>query len=166
MSQTKLTVSGGAFDRAVTFTLRYEGGYVNDPRDPGGETNFGISKRAYPGENIASLTLDRARSIYRRDYWDRNRCGDLPPHMGACVFDAAVNGGDPVYWLQAAVGASVDGAIGPRTIAAANAYQDKPAAVAAMLADRIIYLSSLRGWAHYNRGWTRRVIALSMLRVE
>lgn len=155
-----------AFDCTVSFTLRFEGGYVNDPRDPGGETNFGISKRAYPGESIAFLTLDRARSIYRRDYWDRLRCGDLPPHMAACVFDAAVNGGKPVHWLQAAVGASVDGAIGPRTIATATAYQDKPAAVAAMLADRIIYLSSLSGWVHYNRGWTRRVIALSMLRMD
>ncbi|CAB4144804.1 zliS Lysozyme family protein [uncultured Caudovirales phage] len=155
-----------AFDKAVTFTLRYEGGYSNDPRDPGGETKYGISKRAYPGEDIPNLTVDRAQAIYRRDYWDRNRCGALPPHMGACVFDAAVNGGRPIYWLQAAVGAGVDGALGPRTIAAANAFPDKPGAVAAMLADRIIYLSALGGWVHYNRGWTRRVIALSMLRME
>jgi len=155
-----------AFDRTVAFTLRYEGGYVNDPRDPGGETNYGISKRAYPAEDIAGLTINRAKAIYRRDYWDRNRCGSLPPHMAACVFDTAVNGGKPIHWLQSAVGASVDGAIGPRTIAAADACQDKPAAVAAMLADRIIYLSSLSGWLHYNRGWTRRVIALSMLRMD
>ena len=154
------------FDRAIAFTPRFEGGYVNAPRDPGGETNYGISKRAYPAEDIAGLTIGRAKAIYRCDYWDRNRCGALPPHMAACVFDASVNGGKPIHWLQAAVGASVDGALGSRTIAAANACQDKPAAVAAVLADRIIYLSSLIGWVHYDRGWTRRVVALSMLQVD
>ena len=60
-------------------------GYVNDPKDPGGETNYGISKRAYPDVDIKNLTEDGAKDIYKRDYWDKNKCEDLsedrPPYL-------------------------------------------------------------------------------------
>lgn len=65
------------FEKAVAFVLRHEGGYTNDNRDPGGETKFGISKRAYPSLDIKNLTEEQAKVIYRRDYWDRAGCGDL-----------------------------------------------------------------------------------------
>lgn len=81
------------FDRALDFTLKAEGMYVNDPRDPGGETNFGISKRAYPQLDIKNLTREQAADIYRRDYWQRAGCDSLPWPLSACVFDAAVNCG-------------------------------------------------------------------------
>ena len=66
------------FPAFINRILGHEGGYVNDPQDPGGETNWGISKRSYPGEDIKNLTLDQAAAIYRRDYWDMARAGDLP----------------------------------------------------------------------------------------
>lgn len=154
------------FNRALLFVLAQEGGYVNDPHDPGGETNFGISKRRYPDEDIKNLTVERAGALYRRDYWDANRCGELPAHMALAVFDAAVNGGAPIRWLQHAVGASVDGVIGPRTIAAANACRDKPRAVRDMLAARLMRLVSLDGWHRYGLGWSRRIVDLALYRMD
>jgi len=78
------------FERAIAFVLRHEGGYINDPRDPGGETNFGISKRAYPMLNIRDLNIEDAKLIYKKDYWDKAGCGALDwplclVHLDACV---------------------------------------------------------------------------------
>jgi lysozyme family protein len=155
-----------SFERALMFVLAQEGGYVNDPHDPGGETRYGISKRRYPAEDIRNLTIERARELYRRDYWDQNRCGELPGHMGLAVFDASVNGGAPIRWLQMAVGASIDGVIGPKTIAAAHACRDKPKTVRDMLASRMMYLTALNGWSRYGLGWTRRVVDLALYRMD
>ena len=81
------------FERALEFVLRWEGGYSNDPRDPGGETNFGISKRAYPRENIHDMTRKRAAELYKRDYWEPAGCEALPYPAALAVFDTAVNCG-------------------------------------------------------------------------
>lgn len=106
------------FDRAFELVIGHEGGYVNDPRDPGGETKFGISRKAYPGEDIAGMTLERARLLYRRDYWGPAGCDAWPESIKFEVFDAAVNQGvrTAVKLLQRAVGAADDGVIGPDTI--------------------------------------------------
>ena len=92
------------FDLALNFTLKWEGGYVNDPKDPGGETNFGISKRAYPNEDIKNLTRERARDIYIRDYWNPLVCSSRDRSMGIAVFDSAVNCGVArvMVWLDGA----------------------------------------------------------------
>ena len=82
-----------AFDEAVAFTLSHEGGYNNTAGDAGGETNFGISKRAYPSVDIRALTKDGATSIYRRDYWNALGCDSLESALGCVVFDTAVNMG-------------------------------------------------------------------------
>lgn len=81
------------FEDAVEVILACEGGYVNHPKDPGGETNFGISKRAYPNLNIAELTREEAAAIYRRDYWDKLKLNELIPELRLMVFDCAVNQG-------------------------------------------------------------------------
>lgn len=81
------------FDRALAFVLRWEGGYTNDPDDPGGETNFGISKRAYPRENIKAMTKERAAELYKRDYWIPAGCGSQPYPVALVMFDTAVNCG-------------------------------------------------------------------------
>ena len=67
------------FETAVDFILSVEAGLVNDPSDPGGLTKFGISQRAYPDVNIRDLTLDGAKTLYRKDYWNRCSCDKLPP---------------------------------------------------------------------------------------
>lgn len=146
------------FDEAVARVIAHEGGYVNDARDPGGETKFGISKRAYPSENIAKLTEERAKEIYKRDYWDRLRLDELPENVRYPLFDVAVNSGlkSAAQFLQRACGVRDDGVIGPATIAAANAIE--PHALAGRLAaTRLLFLTSLTTFGTFGRGWTRRV---------
>jgi lysozyme family protein len=81
------------FDDDVAFVLEREGGYVFDPDDPGGETNMGISHRAYPDEDIKHLTRARAVELYKRDYWFKANCDALPEPLALVVFDTAVNMG-------------------------------------------------------------------------
>lgn len=81
------------FDSAIQFVLEREGGYVNDPADPGGETNMGISKRAYPNEDIKNLTVERAKALYYRDYWLAAGCDQFTPPLDLIVLDTAVNMG-------------------------------------------------------------------------
>lgn len=81
------------FRVSLQFVLKHEGGYVNDPADPGGETKWGISKRAYPNLDIANLTPDQASDIYARDYWLAAGCDPLPLPYCTVVFDSAVNHG-------------------------------------------------------------------------
>lgn len=146
------------FDDAFDRTIGHEGGYVDDPHDPGGETKFGISKRAYPGEDIRGLTIMRARELYRRDYWDRIQGDQLPPWIAGQVFDAAVNSGvrQAAMWLQRAVGAHQDGVIGAKTIATAR-RADPGTAVARFNAARLQFLADLPAWTRFGRGWARRI---------
>lgn len=83
------------FDLAIEFVFRWEGGYSSDPADPGGETQFGISKRAHPTEDIAKLTRERARAIYHAEYWEPLGCDRLPGPVALAAFDYAVNAGVP-----------------------------------------------------------------------
>lgn len=91
----KTAVSGGGatFEESVKHVLSHEGGYVNDPDDPGGETKYGISKRAYPNLDIANLTREDAKAIYKRDYWDAIGADNLPASVRYAAFDTAVNMG-------------------------------------------------------------------------
>lgn len=146
------------FDKAFEQLIGNEGGYVNDPRDPGGETKYGISKRSYPGENIAGLTLERAKAIYLRDYWGPAGCDAWPDLVKFEVFDIAVNMGvkTAVMMLQRAVGAGVDGVIGPQTtMRVQSAAGDW--VVRRMVAQRIRYYTDLKTWPTYGRGWMLRL---------
>lgn len=87
------TKSDQDFERAFNFVLKWEGNYSNDKHDPGGETKFGISKRAHPNEDIRNLTVDRAKGIYKRDYWQKSACDKLPWPLSWVHFDCAVNVG-------------------------------------------------------------------------
>jgi lysozyme family protein len=149
-----------SFDQAFDKTVGHEGGYVNDPRDPGGETKFGISKRAYPGLDIKSLTLADAKAIYKRDYWDRARCDDLPHGVAFDVFDAAVNSGpgQAIRWLQRAVGVADDGVVGPFTLAAVKRMEPE-ALQARYSGQRLDFMTRLSTWDSFGRGWARRIAA-------
>ena len=146
------------FTQAFTTLIGHEGGYVNDPRDPGGETKFGISKRAYPDVDIASLTLEQASAIYKRDYWDRARCDELPDVVAFQVFDTAVNSGigQSIRFLQRAVGVADDGQVGPLTVSAVRRLD--PEAVAARFnGHRLDFMTKLSTWDVFGKGWARRV---------
>ena len=146
------------FDIAFDRLIGHEGGYVNDSRDPGGETKYGISKRAYPDVDIKALTLEQARTIYRRDWWDRLQIDSLPEAIRFPMFDAAVNSGpgNAARWLQRAAGVADDGRIGPVTIAAVKAAN--PEALAArMHGHRLRFMTQLTTWPTFGRGWAVRV---------
>ncbi len=117
------------FAKAIKVILAHEGGYVNDPNDLGGETNFGISKRSYPNVDIKNLTREQAVEIYHRDWWDRYKYGRIEDlDVATKVFDLSVNMGPvPAHkLLQEAVNftetesLAVDGIIGPMTLSAVN----------------------------------------------
>lgn len=149
------------FAQCFSIVVGIEGGYVNDPKDPGGETKYGISKRAYPNLNIASLTLAQAESIYFTDYWSKSQCDRLPPAVALCVFDCAVNCGvgavpNLLKALQQMLGVVQDGIIGPIT-QAALARADLASMVAYAQGARILYQTGLSNWPTYRVGWSRRM---------
>jgi lysozyme family protein len=147
------------FMDAMSVVLEMEGGYVNDPRDPGGETKYGISKRAYPQEDIANLSVERACFLYKRDYWDAIKADQLPGKVRFAVFDAAINSGvaQAVKWLQRAAGAQVDGVIGPRTLQ--KTMEADPLQLAVQfLALRLEFLTENKNFLAFGRGWTKRIV--------
>jgi lysozyme family protein len=146
------------FDEAFKIVIGHEGGYVNHPSDPGGETKFGVCKRAYPGEDIKNLTLERAQQIYRRDYWDKLHADDLPKQVRFAVFDSAVNSGvgQAAKWLQRAVGVKDDGIIGQGTLAAVRAM-DQYKLAAVFNGQRLKFMADLKTWDTFGKGWARRV---------
>ena len=113
------------FDEIIEVVLEHEGGYVNDPDDPGGETNFGIAKRSNPDVDIANLTKDGAKEIYKEVYWDKNKVEKVPEQLRHIYFDMCVNMGRSraVKILQESANnkgknISVDGGMGPMTLKA------------------------------------------------
>jgi len=159
-------------DNALNFIIEQEGGYVNDPRDPGGETNYGISKRSYPDEDIKNLTLDRAKEIYKKDYWKPCGCDGLPAGIALCVFDSAVNQGVrfACQQLQYCVGAFVDGVIGPRTKSAVWTVCKKGGEAEFNLiinytTSRILKYTRTKNFDVYGQGWVRRAANAAMTAV-
>jgi len=159
------------FDRAFKAALGYEGGYVNDPKDPGGETKFGISKRAYPHLDIAALTLAEAKQIYYRDYWKTLNLQKVSSAVIADeIFDTAVNMGrrtaakiaqESINFLGGDL--AVDGSIGPSTIAALNSWaiKDERALFVTLNGFQFMrYAQIVKKTAsqlRFARGWTKRI---------
>lgn len=153
------------FDTAFNTLLGHEGGYSNHPEDPGGETMWGVTKvvaqaHGYYGE-MRNLTQDIAKDIYRRAYWDKVQAENLPPSIRYAVFDAAVNSGpgQAVRWLQQAVGATPDGVLGPKTLAALQEVHPD-SLLRRMLAKRLTAMTNMSGWPAFSRGWARRIATL------
>jgi lysozyme family protein len=149
---------------AIRLVISIEGGYVNDPGDPGGETKFGISKRAYPGLDIKKLTVSEAYDIYLRDYWAKYRIDDLPSKLQLPVFDCAVNcgGATAVGLLQLVLGIKADGVVGPITKSSA-AKSPIAEILPAYLAERALYYSRLDTFTYYGRGWFRRLFKIALM---
>jgi len=126
------------FDKALKFVLKWEGGYNNDPRDPGGETKYGISKRSYPELDISKLTLKQAKEIYYQNYWLKCGCDELPYPFNIVVFDTAVNMGRH------------------RAMEFLDAYNDWRD----YLLKRLYTYSKFKQAKLYFRGWANRVLDL------
>ncbi len=146
------------FEEAFRFLLSLEGGYVNDSKDPGGPTKFGLSSRRYPELAIAEVTEDLARELYRRDYWDPAGCDLLPQYLRMPLFDFAVHSGPgtAVVALQQALRVNADGIIGSRTIAAAL-VADPEELLSKYFAARTVFCTALGDrWDRFGTGWSRR----------
>jgi len=151
------------FDEAIGFVLANEGGLSNDPADPGGLTNFGISQKQYPALDIRNLTREDAVQIYQDDYWNKFQYGDITSQRVATkLFDAAVNMGPvrAVRLLQLALGSVqagpvvADGVLGTQTVAAVNAA-DESSLMDEFKAQLAKYYCDL-GKPEFMLGWLRR----------
>lgn len=144
------------FDDAFTRLIGNEGGYVNNPSDLGGETKFGISKRSYPDVDIASLTIDQAKALYLRDFW--NPLGQAHPAIKFQVFDFAVNSGmtTAIRKLQAAIGVADDGHWGPIS-EGTLAQLDVAVVLMKFAAERLDFMRKLTTWATFGSGWAGRI---------
>lgn len=143
------------FDDAFTRLLGNEGGLVDNPNDPGGLTNWGISQRSYPHVDIRNLTQDEAKALYFRDFW--NPIGDADPAIKFQVFDFAVNSGiqTAIRKLQAAIGVADDGHWGPMS-AAKLASMDKNDVLMRFIGQRLRFWTALSTWPTFGKGWANR----------
>lgn len=154
------------FQRALKLVLAHEGGWADHPKDPGGATMKGVTIGTYrqyvnptgTKEDLRKITDAQLAEVYRRHYWDAVRADDLPDGVDYAVFDFAVNSGPSraVKYIQAVVGASQDGKIGPATlkaIAAANPAQ----VINSLCDDRLAFLKKLPTWKTFGKGWSSRV---------
>ncbi len=148
------------FDDAFTALIGNEGGYSNNPADPGGETMWGVTKRVavangYTGD-MKSMSIDTAKVIAKVEYWDKYQCDQFNPDVAFEVFDCAYNGGHPAQWLQQAAGVTADGVIGAATIAAVRGT-DPDKLIMRFSAYRLKYLAALQAWPTFGRGWANRI---------
>jgi lysozyme family protein len=154
------------FSKCFTLLLKSEGGFVNNPRDPGGMTNLGVTKVTFDRwtngdadeQQMRALTPDDVEPLYREWYWDGVRGDDLPAGVDYFVFDFAVNSGigTAIRMLQDAAGAVPDGKLGPVSITAV--LKQNPRDLILMLqTTRINYLRKISTWSTFGKGWTRRV---------
>ena len=146
------------FPDCIAHVLAAEGGLVNNPQDPGGVTKFGISQRSYPALDIRALSLDDAKTIYQRDYWDKIQGEALPAGLDLLLLDHAVNAGPAraVRLLQHLVGVPEDGLMGPVTLAGV-ASADPQDLIARFSVLRLDFYRDLPTWRHFGAGWSRRV---------
>ena len=150
------------FDEAFEILIGHEGGYSNNPHDPGGETMWGVTLRVarahgYYGP-MRDMPRDVAKDIYRRSYWSPIRADDLPEAVRFDAFDTAVNSGveQSAKFLQRAVGVTDDGIIGPQTLAAVRAA-DPQLIDKRFNGHRLRFMADLKVWPTFARGWARRI---------
>lgn len=150
------------FEQAFSKLIEHEGGFSNHPDDKGGATMWGITE-AVARQNgfnapMKSMTLDFAKLIYKKLYWDAVRADELPDEVRFAVFDAAVNSGTgrAIKWLQQAVNEVQDGVIGAMTLRAVR--QNIPSIVATRLNGlRLLFMTNQPNWPAFGKGWARRV---------
>ena len=154
------------YQHCLEMILHHEGGYVNHPKDPGGETNLGITKRVYEDfggtKDMKDLTVEDAAPIYEKNYWNRLKCDDIPDGLDLCVFDFGGNAGTgrSAKYLQTMIGTTADGGIGPNTLRKLGEYIDEhglETTIKNFQEARQSYYEKLKTFETFGRGWTRRV---------
>ena len=153
------------FDKSLKMILHHEGGYVNHPRDPGGETNLGVTKRVYEDwggtKNMRDLNQEDVAPIYEKNYWGRAKCDHLPSGLDLAVFDWAVNSGvgRAAKKLQTMIGTEADGGIGPNTLRTLDEYIEHHGIEETLRNYKAIrqkFYESLSTFDTFGKGWTKR----------
>ena len=149
------------YDQCFEKIIGAEGGYVNDPSDPGGETKYGISHRQYPDLDIKNLTIDKAKEIYKTDYWDKVHGDEIRYPLNLFLFDCAVNQGVDVAinLLQKTLGIPQDGILGVQTqkaIMRAGTSVDN-----GFMANRALRYTGTRNFDKYGYGWFKRIFKIT-----
>lgn len=159
------------FEQAFGRLIGHEGGFQNNPKDRGNwtggkigvgvnkGTKFGISAMTYPGEDIVNLTVERAKLIYKRDFWGPAGCDAVPEGLKFDLFDTAVHSGYPraVKFLQKATNEEADGDLGPRTLQAIQSM-DPERLIARFNGWRLDFLNdNPELWDEFGRGWAQRI---------
>ena len=159
------------FDKAFDLLIGNEGGYVNNPKDPGGETNWGITKtvaaaNGYAGD-MRTMPKETAKGIYKKMYWDKLQCDQFPFVVAFQLFDAGVNHGNSqaVKFLQRALSVVDDGVIGAKTIAAVSKLEDLQI-VLLFNVERINFYTNLKTFSTFGKGWIRRVASNLKLAIK
>lgn len=159
------------FDQAFQRLIGFEGGLSLDPKDKGNWTSgiigqgelrgskFGISAASYPHLDIANLTVEQAKEIYRTDFWDASMAPSFQDPMAYQLFDMAVNSGprNAVVLLQRALGVADDGRVGPKTLEACSKISNTTALAIRFLAFRLRFMTHASGWESQGRGWANRI---------
>ena len=154
------------FFKSLEMVLKHEGGFVDHPDDPGGATNKGITHKTYSDflgrpledvDELKNIPEEHVQLIYKQGYWDKVKGDNLPSGVDFAIFDWAVNSGPgrAAKALQKAVGATADGAIGPKTLAAVEAA-DAAEIIKAVADDREAFYKSLRTFNTFGKGWLKR----------
>jgi lysozyme family protein len=154
------------FDRALQFVLVHEGGFADHPKDPGGATMKGVTletfRRHFGADksvnDLRNITPEQLACVYRTGYWDKCSCDQLPGGVDYAVFDLAVNSGPgrAAKFLQSAIGAVQDGAIGPATLDKVGA-REPPSIINSICDQRLSFLQHLETFSTFGAGWTKRV---------
>lgn len=153
------------FETAFDLLITHEGGFSNHPDDPGGATMYGVTEQVARAEGytgaMRDLPLNFAKQVYRKRYWDACQCDAMPTPIQYPLFDAAVNSGpgQAIKWLQSAAGIKADGVIGPMTRQAV-ANLDPYALRQAMIGRRLRFMTELKNWPSFSKGWARRIAAI------
>jgi lysozyme family protein len=161
-----------SFDCSMAFVLKAEGGYVDNPADPGGATNMGITLRALSDwrgtavtkNDVLHLSTDEAEAILGARYWNSTHCGQMPPGVDLMLFDCAVNTGvsRAAKMLQAIAAVDQDGSIGPITLADVAKF---PAldTIERMANLRATFYRSLPTFKTFGHGWLNRVASVQAI---
>lgn len=153
-------------EQVLNWILKDEGGLTDDPDDDLGITKYGVTKedlkelwgRPVKDSDVKSLSLEEAKNVFKRLYWNPLKCSELPPPIAYMVMDAGLMHG--VYragvWLQKAVGVKLDGQVGPKTIEAAR-VADPAAVLESITASRMARAKSHPDYRKFGRGWINRI---------
>ncbi len=160
-------MAASIYDEALRRLLAHEGGYSNHPSDPGGPTNFGITLADYrryikpdaTAADLRTMSVDQAKAIYRKRYWDAQRCDELPAGVDYSIFDYGVNSGvgRSGKVLRRVVGLPADTSAVTDQVLAYARVRDPKVLVAAICDERLAFLQSLKTWPVFGRGWGTRV---------